>query len=152
MVVPLRCPCLCPSPFTSHICLSLTTQPAVRSSIHLPTPSPQQSIALFFSYSTEAICPCFCAFFPSSPSASQLFLFLPLFLHLPHPPSSQSLLSHPVLPCLAGVTVTDVPRPQTSASLVPAASLSADQSNRSSSPQPAVLTAALMCSWAAWGG
>ena len=57
---------------------------------------------------------------------------------------------HPELSDLAGVTAADVARPQTSASPVPLHLYSADQTNRCNSLKLAVLTAAFMCSWAAW--
>lgn len=66
----------------------------------------------------------------------------------PSSPSSPS--SHPELSYLAGATAADVARPQTSASPVPLHLYSADQANRFNSPKLVVLTAALMCSWAAW--
>ena len=82
-------------------------------------------------------------------SLCHLALFLPFYVSPFLFPASQSSLSHPELSYLAGVTAADVARPQTSASPVLLHLYSADQTNRFNSPKLAVLTAALMCSWAA---
>lgn len=80
-----------------------------------------------------------------------LFFYVSLFLFSATSPSSRSSPpSHPELSYLAGVTAADVARTQTSASPVLLHLYSADQTNRFNSPKLAVLTAALMCSWAAW--
>lgn len=145
---------------------SLTTQLSIWSSIHPQTPfPPEQSISLLPFTQQKTFFPSF-FFFLNFYHKSFIFysinlfivgffcylaLFLPFSPFISHAASCHHTLpSHPELSYLAGVTAADVARPQTSVSPVPLHLYSADQTNRFNSLKLAVLTAALMCSWAAW--
>lgn len=148
-----------PSSFTRHFThLSLSDNTAFCLVIYPSSNTfPRTVHCLLFCYSTEALCPCFCSPLPTSfslpfCSLPSCFFFFPISIPLPclthpHPPNRPSLIQ--CYPLWLKWLWQMYPRPQTSASPVPVASLSADQTNGSNSQKLAVLTGAFMCSWTA---